>query len=138
MPGVSVQTDLGPDAYEVLGIPADATEEQIRAAHRRLARAVHPDTGGSVALFVAVQRAYEMLLDPAAAPTWPIPLVAACRCGALPATLTDLPAESGRPSGRHALRHPGSPARHNWPLEILLAAQLTLLGLAALTLLLRH
>ncbi len=32
-----------PDPYSVLGVPAAATEAQIRAAYRRLAARVHPD-----------------------------------------------------------------------------------------------
>ncbi|MBP7694211.1 MAG: DnaJ domain-containing protein, partial [Anaerolineales bacterium] len=31
-----------PDPYAVLGVPAAATEAQIRAAYRRLAARVHP------------------------------------------------------------------------------------------------
>lgn len=32
------------DPYQVLGIDASATDEQVREAYRRLARLVHPDT----------------------------------------------------------------------------------------------
>ncbi|MGI6173701.1 MAG: J domain-containing protein [Christensenellales bacterium] len=31
------------DAYQILGVAKDATEEEIRSAHRSLARRWHPD-----------------------------------------------------------------------------------------------
>ncbi len=51
--------------YEVLGVEADATQADIKAAYRRLSRQVHPDQGGSGALFRKVTEAYETLSDPA-------------------------------------------------------------------------
>lgn len=52
-----------PTPYEVLGIDPDADEAEVRAAYRRRVKAVHPDQGGSVEQFQAVQDAYERLLD---------------------------------------------------------------------------
>ncbi len=46
--------------HQVLGVPADATEDQIRVASRRLQLRVHPDQGGQTAngaAFQAVQTA---------------------------------------------------------------------------------
>ncbi len=51
--------------YEVLGVEADATQDDIKAAYRRLSRQVHLDQGGSGALFRKVGEAYETLSDPA-------------------------------------------------------------------------
>lgn len=51
--------------YEVLGVEADAKQDGIKAAYRRLSRQVHPDQGGSGALFRKVTEAYETLSDPA-------------------------------------------------------------------------
>lgn len=59
------------DALATLGLPADATPEQIRKRHRELVRRFHPDAQpnlGPVAQreaterFTAIQRAYETLL----------------------------------------------------------------------------
>ena len=50
--------------YEVLGVRPQASTEEIRSAYRRLMRAVHPDVGGTAALFDEVRHAYEILEDP--------------------------------------------------------------------------
>jgi hypothetical protein len=49
-------------ARAVLGVSADADENEIRAAHRRLVSAVHPDKGGSTELTRRVNEAREILL----------------------------------------------------------------------------
>ncbi|HEU4920100.1 MAG TPA: DnaJ domain-containing protein [Candidatus Limnocylindrales bacterium] len=56
-----------PDPYRTLGLPRDATTEEIRRAYRRLAKANHPDSAGEAALprFLAIQAAYEALIGPA-------------------------------------------------------------------------
>jgi len=51
--------------YEVLGVPASASDEEIRRAYRRLLRQTHPDVGGSAERFHAVQRAWERIGTPA-------------------------------------------------------------------------
>lgn len=50
--------------YVVLGLVRDSTEHQIKAAHRQHAKRLHPDIGGDRAAFEAVQRAYDLLMDP--------------------------------------------------------------------------
>lgn len=52
------------DPYGELGVPRDATEDQIKAAHRNGVRKHHPDAGGSPEKFGALQRSYEILADP--------------------------------------------------------------------------
>jgi curved DNA-binding protein CbpA len=51
------------EAYQVLGLKPGATEADIRAAHHRLMRAAHPDSGGSDWLASRINQARDMLLD---------------------------------------------------------------------------
>lgn len=51
------------EARRLLDVPADATPDQIRAAHRRLIARVHPDVGGSADLTSRVNAARDLLLQ---------------------------------------------------------------------------
>ena len=53
----------GPDYYSVLGCPASATEDQLRAEYRARARQLHPDSGGHTRDFQKLQEAKETLLN---------------------------------------------------------------------------
>ncbi|WP_203136945.1 DnaJ domain-containing protein [Microbacterium sp. JZ31] len=57
---------LSASAYEVLGVPRDASEDELRRAYRLRLRQTHPDTGGDAAEFVRVQHAWELIGTPAA------------------------------------------------------------------------
>jgi Ca-activated chloride channel family protein len=53
--------------YDLLGLPRDATQEEIRRAYRQLVLHLHPDTNvnkGDTQLFIDIQQAYERLSDP--------------------------------------------------------------------------
>ncbi len=58
------------DPYEVLGVPHGASEDTIKAAYRRLAKAYHPDLhpGDAAAAqkMNEINQAYEQLKNPAA------------------------------------------------------------------------
>jgi hypothetical protein len=56
------------DYYEVLGVPANASEQEIKEAYRHLAKQYHPDVNkepGAAARFIEITTAYENLSDPA-------------------------------------------------------------------------
>ena len=50
------------EAYQVLGLQPGASEEEIRAAHHRLMRTAHPDSGGSDWLATRINLARDVLL----------------------------------------------------------------------------
>jgi DnaJ-class molecular chaperone len=55
------------DCYSILGVPAAATTEEIRAAYRRLARQYHPDLNAgpeAEARMKEINQAYATLSDP--------------------------------------------------------------------------
>lgn len=53
------------DFYKVLGVPENASQDEIKKAYRRLAHEYHPDRkGGSEAKFKEINAAYQTLSDP--------------------------------------------------------------------------
>lgn len=59
---VTPPADPRRDARRVLGVGPDASDDEIRAAHRRLVADVHPDRGGSAERTRAVNAARDVLL----------------------------------------------------------------------------
>jgi|LakMenEpi03Aug12_release.lakeMendotaPanAssembly.Ray.scaffolds.fasta_scaffold08523_22 curved DNA-binding protein len=50
--------------YQTLGVKANATQEEIKKAYRKLAAQHHPDRGGDTKKFQEIQAAYDVLSDP--------------------------------------------------------------------------
>lgn len=51
------------DYFNILGVDASASEDQIRQAYKKLAMQHHPDRGGDSARFQEIQEAYSTLTD---------------------------------------------------------------------------
>lgn len=60
-------TSFHGDPYRILGLLPGATETQVKSAYRRLVKKYHPDAAGdsTIGRFLAVQAAYDALMDPA-------------------------------------------------------------------------
>ncbi|SIT86588.1 J domain-containing protein [Microbacterium sp. RU33B] len=57
---------LSASAYDVLGVDATVDDEELRRSYRLRLRQTHPDTGGDAAVFIQVQRAWELVGTPEA------------------------------------------------------------------------
>lgn len=51
------------DFYKILGVPRNASKDDIKKAYRRLAHQYHPDKGGNEAKFKEINEAYQILGD---------------------------------------------------------------------------
>ena len=49
--------------YDVLGVDAGSSDEEIKTAYRRLAKKHHPDAGGDEKQFAEISNAYENIKD---------------------------------------------------------------------------
>lgn len=58
---VTFDGPLSASAYEVLGVTPQVSDDDLRRAYRLRLRQSHPDTGGDAAVFVRVQRAWELV-----------------------------------------------------------------------------
>lgn len=52
------------DYYEILGVPKNASQEEIKKAFYKLAHKYHPDKGGDVEKFKEINEAYQVLSNP--------------------------------------------------------------------------
>ena len=90
----------GPDLYQLLGVPREASREEIALAWRRRARDEHPDArpadDGAPGRFRALAEAYQVLGDPARRATYDRAL-----------------ARERQPAARIPVRRPAWPGRGN-------------------------
>ncbi|POB10636.1 DnaJ domain-containing protein [Sulfobacillus sp. hq2] len=53
------------DAADLLGVGVDADPQEVQQAFRRQSRRLHPDNGGEASQFILLQRARDVMLNPA-------------------------------------------------------------------------
>lgn len=112
------ESPASPTPYEVLGVSASASQEELRRAYRLLLRQTHPDTGGSAVRFHAVQLAWERIGDPALRAAYDrgqgAPDVATDARPAGPAHPRHAPRRSGSSPKARSYGHPGGQARERF------------------------
>lgn len=54
---------MSKDFYKILGVPRNASRDDIKKAYRKLAHQYHPDKGGNEAKFKEINEAYQILGD---------------------------------------------------------------------------
>lgn len=54
---------MAKDYYQILGVPRNASAEEIKRAYRKLAHKYHPDKGGTEEKFREINEAYQVLSD---------------------------------------------------------------------------
>jgi curved DNA-binding protein CbpA len=123
-----------PDYYQLLGVPPAATDSDIHAAYRRLARAHHPDVDrspGAEERFEAISAAYDVLSDPHCRSAYD-----ALRSGEFEANASPLPApgspDDGSAGAAPPFIAPGVDSRSLWRSGRLWIALLFILGLIRL------
>ena len=100
------------DPYRTLGILRGAEPDEVRAAHRRLAKRFHPDGSmGDEQRFLAVQEAYQLLSDPLRRREWDRQHVA----GPVPARPPTRPGPPRPRRARPAAARPARPTRPSRP-----------------------
>ena len=104
----------GPDLYQLLGTPREASREEIALAWRRRARAEHPDSrpgdADAPARFRALAEAYQVLGDPARRAAYDCAL-AGERQPAVRVTVRRPSGPSGPGGAGPLVRVPGPPLR---------------------------
>jgi hypothetical protein len=102
--GYVFDSPVSASAYEVLGVEPAADEETLRRAYRLRLRQTHPDAGGDAAVFIQVQRAWELIGTPEARAAYD-----RGRGSAAPEWSGPPPAGSARPDTRPRARSYGQP-----------------------------
>ncbi|RLG05686.1 MAG: J domain-containing protein [Thaumarchaeota archaeon] len=101
------------DYYEILGVPRNATPEQIKAAYRRLARKYHPDVNKSpdaAEKFKEATAAYEVLSDPQKRKMYD-------QFGSVEGAPFDFGQRAGAPGGTRVYTRTWSSGAGGWPFD---------------------
>ena len=110
--------------YKLLGLPKEASQEEIRQAHRKLVRKYHPDTNSedpqAEERFKEVQQAYEVLSDPQKRREYDQRLRVSSKTGGGREGAGTTRTNSGRPRPSSAGRRAGGPTTYNVDLSELL------------------
>lgn len=106
---------LSASPYEVLGVAANASDEELRKAYRRMLRTTHPDTGGDSVRFDAVQQAWALVGTSTARAAYDRGGSARGASSAHPAYAAQAapPRRDSRPTAR-AYGHPGGWSRERY------------------------
>lgn len=112
------------DYYAILGLPRNASANDVRGAYRLLAKRHHPDAGGDPERFRDVQEAYETLENPERRRGYDLSLGQTIAVDhGRPAARRAEPVPSGGPFSEFAPWITGSTSRHRSGLEIVLSPE---------------
>jgi curved DNA-binding protein len=78
------------DHYNTLGVAKTASQDEIKAAYRKLASKHHPDRGGDTATFQKIQAAYDVLSDSAKKAEYDSPKQSFHQFGGMPEGFEDI------------------------------------------------
>ncbi|RCW39581.1 DnaJ-like protein [Halopolyspora algeriensis] len=104
----------GVDHYELLGVSRGASEAEIKAAYRSLARVMHPDAGGTSGTFRMLQEAYETLSDPRRRADYDANIVAGATAPMPRSSAGTRPGPAGRPHSQGRRQQGGGTDRRHF------------------------
>ena len=97
------------EAYRLLGLAPEASDEERKRAYRKALRTAHPDHGGTAEQFARVQEAWEALSEPDSGPTG---------SSRVPRQDGGTPSSAPRSSGAKSHGHPGGWFRERYGLLV--------------------
>ena len=120
---------MTPTLYDILGVPPDASRDEIKAAWRDAADRFEPGAGASTAQFRLFNEAAEVLLDPERRREYDAELAAHEARSVEPAAAQETPAEPEHETDG-ATAVPAAEVKHRRPVPMLVLALLGVLAAA--------